>query len=360
MTVETGFFISSPSMTQRPTDINRETKTESASTHKTKSVFVTGGTGLVGSHLITALVKEGREVRALYRSSIPEIEGKEKVTWIQGDILDVISLDEAMTGVDHVYHCAAIVSYNPKRKDELFRTNIEGTANVVNSALNNGVKKVCFVSSVAALGRSKKGSLITENDNWSDETNDSNYSKSKYLAELEVWRGIGEGLPAVMVNPSIIFGSGDWNDSSIKIFKTAYEEFPWYTEGVTGFVDVLDVVKAMIQLTNSEISGQRFILTAENLTYKQVFTNIAKAFGKKPPQKKVSPLIAGLVWRLEAVKSMFSGEEPLLSRETATAAQSVNMYDGSKIKNYLTSFQYNGIEDTIVRVCNELKDRYKL
>ena len=195
-------------------------------------VFVTGATGLVGSHLVQALVQQGKPVRALYRSAVPAYTGADKVEWVQGDILDVISLEEALNGVSQVYHCAAVVSFNPKRINELFQVNVEGTANVVNACINAGVQKLLYVSSVAALGRMREDSAIDENMHWSPKTNNSEYGKSKYLAEMEVWRGIGEGLKAVIVNPTIILGAGDWNAGSTQIFKTVYNEFPWYTGGI--------------------------------------------------------------------------------------------------------------------------------
>jgi dihydroflavonol-4-reductase len=329
-------------------------------TDTTKSILVTGGTGLVGSHLIQQLVKKGKKVKALYRKEIPSIKGLEDVLWTKGDILDVISLDEAMADVDHVYHCAAIVSFNPRKKRELFQTNIEGTANVVNACLRAAVEKLCFVSSVAALGKSKKGIEINEKTAWTEDSNISSYGKSKYLAEVEVWRGIAEGLQAVIVNPSTILGAGDWNEGSTKIFKTAFEEFPWYTEGVTGFVDVKDVTNGMIQLMESNISAEKFILSAANRNFKEIFTLAAKSFEKKPPGKKVTPLMAHMVRYAEGIKAMFSGEDPLLTKETAEAAQSVVLFDNTKLRSFLPSFAYNSIEETISRVCGELKAKYEL
>lgn len=324
------------------------------------SILVTGASGLVGSHLIKKLLSKGRKVKALYRRNIPEINTKADIDWVKGDILDVISLSKAMEGVDLVYHCAAIVSFNPNKKDLLLKTNIEGTANVVNTAIDAGVKKLCYVSSVAALGKSKPGQYVTETVNWSEETNNSNYGKSKYLSEAEVWRGIAEGLAAVIVNPVIILGAGDWNDGSSKIFKSAYNEFPWYTEGVTGFVDVMDVAEAMVQLTESNISGERFILSSENRAYKDVFTSIARCFGKKPPTKKVTPLVANLAWRVEAIKSLFTKQQPLLTKETSDSAQRITYFDNSKIQKYLPNFKFTSVDKTIERVCRELEERYNL
>ncbi len=218
-------------------------------------VLVTGATGLVGSHLVQALVQQGKQVRALYRSVIPAYAGADTVEWVQGDIRDIIALEEALTGIKQVYHCAAVVSFNPKHNPALYQTNVEGTTNVVNACITVGVQKLVYVSSVAALGRMNQDVDIDENMHWSPKNNNSEYGKSKYLAEMEVWRGIGEGLEAVIVNPSIILGTGDWNGGSSQIFKTVYNEFNWYTDGITGFVDVTDVVSAMLLLMESNVSA---------------------------------------------------------------------------------------------------------
>jgi nucleoside-diphosphate-sugar epimerase len=321
-------------------------------------ILVTGATGLVGMHLVHELVQRQHKVRAVYRNTPPRTTAG--VEWVQADILDITSLEQAMQGVTQVYHCAAIVSFNPKQKHLLHHTNIEGTANVVNACLEAGVQKLVFVSSVAALGRIREDAPVNESMQWSEETSNSEYGKSKYLAEMEVWRGIGEGLNAAIVNPVIILGAGDWDKGSSGIFKTAYDEFPWYTEGITGFVDVLDVVKAMIALMNSPITAQRFILSAENRTYRELFTTIARCFGKKPPHKKVTPFLAELVWRLEAVKGKLTGKDPLLTRETARTAQAKVRFDNSKLLKALPDFHYTPLEETVRRICRELTDKYGL
>jgi len=314
-------------------------------------ILVTGGAGLLGKELIVQLLAQGKQVRAIYNKTKLEEFNSPNLQQMQCNILDVVGLEEAMMGIEQVYHCAAIVTFNPKRKMEMFKINIEGTANVVNAALEAGVKKMVYVSSVAALGRIREEEPINESMNWTEETSNSNYGQSKYLAELEVWRGIGEGLDAVMVNPVIILGAGNWNSSSSQLFKNVYNEFPWYTNGTSGFVDVRDVVKAMIQLMESDITAQRFILSAENRSFKDVFELMAKAFGKKPPHKKVTPLIAKIVWRLEAVKSKFSGKDPLITKETArTAMASVN-FDNSKLLTYLPGFTYQKLETTVDDTC---------
>jgi nucleoside-diphosphate-sugar epimerase len=323
-------------------------------------ILVTGATGLVGSHLIKALVAQGKSVRALYRSEIPTEFNSSTVQWFKADILDIVSLEEAMVGVTHVYHCAAIVSFTAKNKKTLHHTNIEGTANIVNACLHANIEKLLFVSSVAALGRIRENQAINESMNWTEETSNSEYGKSKYLAEIEVWRGMGEGLNVVVVNPVIILGAGDWAKGSTAIFKSAYDEFPWYTEGMSGFVDVLDVVDAMVLLMGSDISDQRFILSGANLQYRDVFTLIANAFHKRAPQKRVTALLAEIVWRLEAVKGSITGKSPLLTKETSRTARTSVRFDNNKLLKALPQFHYRNMETSIERICAELKERYHL
>ncbi len=323
-------------------------------------ILVTGASGLVGSHLIKELIIQNKKVKAIYRSAIPSFQDSDKVQWIQADILDIISLAEAMRGVDQLYHCAAMVSFSPKEKHLLNKTNISGTTNAVNAALDAGIKKMLYVSSVSALGRLRKNVTVNETMNWTPETSNSEYGKSKYLAEMEVWRGIGEGLDAVIVNPSIILGAGDWNKGSSAIFKNVYNEFPWFTEGVTGFADVADVVKAMLLLMDSDITAERFIISAENVSYHQLFDEIAACFAKKLPNKKVTAFIAQMMWRLEAVRSRFTGKNPLVTKETSKTAQAKVYFDNSKLLKYLPQFKYTPLKDSVKRICGELKEKYDL
>jgi dihydroflavonol-4-reductase len=322
-------------------------------------ILVTGGAGLLGNELILQLLKQEKKVRAIYNKTPLANFHSTNFEQLQCNILDVVGLEEAMKDIEEVYHCAAIVTFNPKRKMEMFKINIEGTANVVNAALDAGINKMVYVSSVAALGRIRENEAIDETMNWTEETSNSSYGQSKYLAELEVWRGIGEGLNAVIVNPVVILGAGDWNSGSSQIFKNVYNEFPWYTEGTTGFVDVRDVAKAMIQLMQSKITAQRFIISAANKSYKQVFDLMANAFGKKASHKKVTPLIAKIVWRLEAVKSMFTGQDPLLTKETAKTAMAKASFDNSKLVKYLPEFTYRPLEQTIIDTCKALLQKLK-
>ena len=317
-------------------------------------ILVTGGSGLVGSELISQLLAKGGKVKAIYNSTPLTITHQNLIS-IKCNILDTSALEEVMQEVTHVYHCAGVVSFNKKNADQLLKINIEGTANIVNAALDAGVKKLVHVSSVSALGRIRENQTITEAMVWTEETSNSLYGKSKYLGELEVWRGIGEGLEAVIVNPSIILGGNDWSKGSSEIFKSVYNEFPWYTEGVTGVVDVKDVARAMILLMNSEINKERFILNAENLSYKEIFTGIANCFGKKIPQKKVTPFLAAMVWRWEAIKSMFTGKDALVTKETARTALAKVYFDNSKIVNALSGFTFTPINETIADTCATLQ-----
>ncbi len=324
-----------------------------------KKTLVTGGAGIVGSELIKQLLDAGEKVVAISHStpiSIPH----PSLEIVQCDILDVTALEEIMQDISYVYHCAALVSYDPKDKQKLLKINIEGTANIVNACINAGVEKLVHVSSVAALGRIRTEEMVTEKMNWTEETSNSIYGKSKYFGEMEVWRGIGEGLKAVIVNPSLILGGDSWENSSSAIFKNVYNEFPWYTNGVSGFVDVRDVARAMILLMNSEISGQRFILNGENLSYKEIFSLIAKGFDKKPPSKKVTPFLAEVVWRMEAVKSWFTRKKHLLTKETARTAQAKVYFDNKKILEALPQFHFTNIKNTIEYTCERMKEKYQL
>jgi dihydroflavonol-4-reductase len=316
-------------------------------------ILVTGGSGLLGKEVITQLLAQGKTVRAIYNKT-PLAFADGTVEQMVCNILDVTTLAEVMQDITTVYHCAAVVTFNPAKKQEMFKINIEGTANVVNAALDAGVKKLVHVSSVAALGRIRENEMITETMNWTEETSNSAYGQSKYLAEIEVWRGIAEGLPAVIVNPTIILGAGNWEEGSTKIFQSVYNEFPWYAEGTTGFVDVKDVAKAMLLLMESNISSQRFIITAANKSYKEMFDLIAAAFGKKTPHKKVTPLIAAFVWRLEAIKSWFTKKEPLITKETAKTALAKVNFDNSKLLKFLPGFVYRPVNATVADVCKEL------
>lgn len=319
-------------------------------------VVVTGGTGFLGAYIIRELVQKGYRVKALKRSNaIPsfiEPEIFSSVEWVDGDILDIISLEDAFEGAEAVIHSAAIVSYHSKDKEDLYKVNVEGTANVVNLALEANIKRFVYVSSIASIGRSKEGDKVDEDRKWEDNNSNSHYAISKQLAEREVWRGIAEGLEAVIINPSTILGFGDWNKSSSAIFKSVYNQFPYYSNGVNGFVDVEDVAKATVLLMESQISGKRFIASGENWSFKQLFNSIADGFNKKRPTIEATPFLSGLAWRLEKLKSMF-GKKPLLTKESAKIANSTTYFDNSRILEALPGFQFTPLSTTIDRACKK-------
>ncbi len=274
-----------------------------------------------------------------------------QVEWINGDVLDVISLEDAMNGVDAIIHAAAKVSFNSNDRNGMMQTNIEGTANVVNTALEQNIQRLVHVSSVASLGKNANGNIINEETKWQENKLNTAYAISKYNAEVEVWRAIGEGLNAAVVNPSTIIGYGDWNNSSCAIFKNVYQSFPWYTNGINGFVDVEDVARAVVLLMESDINSERFILNGDNWSFKNLFDTIADNFNKKHPSREATPALAEIAWRMEKVKSLFTKTQPLLTKESASIALSKNYFDNSKITKHLPGFAFTPLQQSIERAC---------
>lgn len=317
-------------------------------------VLVTGGTGFIGSHLIKLLLIRGYDIRAIFRKEKSRILTKEenqKVEWVKGDVLDIHSLVQAMDGVNAVFHCAAMVSFDARKREALMKTNIEGTANVVNCMLDLDIDRIVYLSSVAALGRSAGSEKIDEDSDWLDGKYNSQYAVSKYRSEMEVWRGVAEGLQAVIVNPGTVLGEGDWNTSSCKLFKNIHDEFPFYTKGETSFVDVKDVAKAMVELFEKQLFNERFIISEGTHAYKKVFDLMARHFGTKPPSREAKPWMIALVWRWYELKKWFSSKEQTITKETARSAQSIYDYDNSKLLNTLPNFEYSPIEEIIKRAC---------
>lgn len=325
-------------------------------------ILVTGGTGLVGAHLLYHLIKNDEKVRAIYRSKDRIEKVKEvfsfytdddslisKIEWFKADITQVPVMIPAFKGVTHLYHCAALISFDPKDYREMRKVNIHGTAILVNLAIDAKIKKLCFVGSIASVGDSITGGLITEQCEWNKEADNSGYSITKFGAEMEVWRASQEGVEVVIVNPGVILGSGFWNSGSGKLFSQVNNGFKYYTEGITGFVGVKDVVKPMILLMNSDVKNERFILVSENKSFKEVFFTIAAALGKRPPSIKIKPWQTAILWRVSWVISKFTGKAPLLSKYSARSAHSVSKYSSEKIKKVL-NFEFEKIDDVIQRV----------
>lgn len=316
-------------------------------------ILVTGASGFVGQHLVRQLSARGKTVRALYHRTPPDaaLSALPGITWQACDLLDVTDAAAAIAGISDVYHCAAVVSFDPARKEEVLHHNIESTANLVNAALEQGIRKLVHVSSVASLGRADGiTQSITEETEWEESKRNSVYALSKYYAEMEVWRGIGEDLDAVILNPGIILGEGNWTKGSAKLMQVVADEFPFYTEGVNAFVDVADVVQIMQLLMDSTISAERFIVSAGDFAYRDIFTQMALTLGKKPPHIRASPLLTGLVWRWSMLKSRLRGAEPTITRETVRNAQTKCYYDNSKLLKALPAFTYTPMAATIGRM----------
>ncbi len=333
------------------------------------STLVTGATGLIGSHVVRYLLSLGRSVSALYRAQngyglLTDVA--DQVTWIEGDLLDIPSLETAITPGCDVIHCAAIVSFVPKDRARMEQVNVEGTANLVNVCLMAGIRKLAYLSSVAALGRPESKSkalavnapgqpiVLTEDQKWEESPLNSAYAKTKYRAELEVWRGSAEGLSVVMVNPTIVLGEGDWTRSSTQLVKYVYDENRFYTEGDINYVDVLDVAEAIVKLLHSEVADQRFILNAGALPYRDFLTQLAQALGKRPPSIRVPPGLARVLASAEAVRSWITGASPLITQETARSASHHYLYAGQRITQSI-DFQYRPLQETIQRIARQVK-----
>ena len=311
-------------------------------------ILVTGGTGFLGSYLLRMLVRRGLRVRALRRAESPMDlvwEIADQVEWIEADVTDVLSLAGAFKGVTHVFHCAAIVSFHPRDVRRMMQINVEGTANVVNLALDYRVQKLIHVSSIAALGRTKERPQLDEAAKWVTSKANSQYAISKYLAEQEVWRGRAEGLATAIVNPAIILGSGFWDLGSARFFKQVDGGLKFAPVGRSGFVDVRDVADFMVRLMESEVSGERYILSAENMEYKRFFRSIADALHTAPPSIRVTPLLAEIAWRVEWLKEKLLGAEPMVTKESARSSVSSFYYHNEKSRAF--GFQYRPLEQTI-------------
>ncbi len=322
-------------------------------------VLVTGGTGLVGSHLLLKLVSDNIEVRALYRTNEKLERVKkifsyyssnantlfEKIDWVKADILDIPSLELAFIEVTNVYHCAAYISFNPSDFKLLERINREGTANVVNMCIALGVSKLCHVSTIGTIGRPISNEKATEETEWSSQHTNP-YAITKHLAEMEVWRGAQEQLQTVIVNPGVILGPGFWNSGSGTFFKTAAKGYPFYPPGGSGFISVADVTRSMVNLMNSKITGERFILVAKNLSYKEILGSITSTMGKKVPSKELK------MWQLQIgkfadqIRNLVTRKPRTITNSTIYGLQHPTKFDNSKAIDAL-KFEFEPLEETI-------------
>ena len=326
-------------------------------------ILVTGGTGLLGSHFLLEITRSGKNVRALKRrNSNTDMIRKvfsyyvddpdillNRIEWVDGDLLDFASVEDALEGIDEVYHAGAVVSFYPKDHKAMLKVNIEGTANLINLCLEKGIKKFCYVSSVATLGRADNNGSTDEETHWQQNSKNSVYSISKYGAEREVWRGMEEGLNAVIVNPSVILGPGFWEDNS-GFFSLVWKGLRYYPRGINGFVDVRDVARAMVVVMEKNLFNQRFIVSANNLSYQQVFTLIAKQLDKPAPSILVPPVLTHMAWRFEAVRSALTGSVPEVTKEMANTSNQHFFYSNDKIRKTL-GFEFLSLDESIKETC---------
>lgn len=325
-------------------------------------IFVTGGTGLLGSHLLFQLTSEGKSVRAIYRNfdAISRVQKLfdfynpnssqdlfKQIEWAACDVLDVVTLEEVMTGCNQVYHCAATVSFRKKSFHSMMKINREGTANVVNVALGLPIEKFCFVSSTSAVAKDelKPNLPLVESNKWVQSDKTSGYALSKYSSEKEVWRGIEEGLNAVIINPSVIIGAWSWNESSMTIFKTIANGFKYYTLGSNAFVDARDVARAMILLMDSPISKQRFLCTGTNVSFRELFNLIAATLNKKAPSVQAGVFLTHLARIADGFKSIFTNKR-VLTKDSVRSAHSITSYNSSKLLSAI-DFQFTPLKETV-------------
>lgn len=328
-------------------------------------ILVTGGTGLVGSHLLYQLVENGERVRAIYRSK-EKIEAVKnvfsyysdnfedlfaKIEWFKATLNDIPKLEDAFKNVTYVYHCAAFISFDPKNYHKLRRINIEGTANIVNLGTSHNVKKLCYVSSIATIGKEENDQLITEETHWNPEAEQSVYAITKYGAEMEVWRGTQEGLDAVVVNPGVIIGPGFWRGGgSGSLIKMVYRGMSRFTDGSVGFVGVKDVANSMMLLMKSDVINQRFILVSDNLTYKDFFTKTANYLNVKAPEKEASKFLLNIAWRLDWLRSKLLGKKRRLFKQTVTSITTKSFYSNNKLKDAI-NYNFSSIDASLAETC---------
>jgi len=327
-------------------------------------IFVTGGTGFVGAHLLYDLVSRGEKVRALKRPgssvvrtakifSFYSIEYKQlmqNIEWVEGDLLDKDGLRLLLKGVDQIYHAAAIISFDPRERETMVQNNCEGTANIADLALSLQIPQFCHISSVSAIGTPPDKSEANEEHPWHNNRDHSGYAESKYLSEMEVWRACLQGLNVVIVNPSVIIGPDNWKSGSSILFSRTWKGMKFYTKGGTGFVDVRDVTTAIQRLMANEnwesTKNQRYILNSENIHFRELLNRIADCLSVKRPKFLAGNLLLNLACRISTLVSRIMHTPPFITCETARSANNLNYYDGSKITRTI-GFRYTPAADTI-------------
>ncbi len=320
-------------------------------------ILVTGANGLVGSHLCRELLTRNIPFKALVRkgSNLELIDDIPAEHLIEGDILDETGLFEILRGVETVIHCAAIISFDPRMKKAMYQVNVNGTRNLVNTSLVHDVNKFIHLSSVAAISKDGKATRTDESVKWPGSQTPTDYGRSKYQAELEVFRGSAEGLEVHCFNPSIILGPGNWEKSSTRLFKYVFDEKKFYTEGFVNYVDIRDLVELLIKAIDKPGTDERYIVSSGSATYKEFFEIIARELSKKPPHIKVNRMVVNLTVLFAKVYSFVTGNSPLITRETARNSMRKVTYDNSKVKNEF-GFSFRNLDESVRWVSRELLD----
>ncbi|MEQ9439938.1 MAG: NAD-dependent epimerase/dehydratase family protein [Cyclobacteriaceae bacterium] len=316
--------------------------------------LVTGATGLIGSYICRTLLANGYTLRAIKRetSDMRLVEDiQHRIEWVEGDVLDVASLEKYMEGVEGVVHSAAFISYDSRDEGLMQKINVEGTANMVNAGLAQKVKYFLHISSVAAVGKNRLQDLIDETHNINQADGLTGYARSKWLSEMEVWRGISEGLPAAILNPSLVLGPGELDRSSTQIFKYIQEQRRFYTSGVVNYVDVRDVAEVAKKIMEQQLTGERYIVSAGSVTYKTLFDTIAKALDKRAPSIKVGVPLIKWASALDRARTLLTGQKPLVSDELAQVARNTHTYTSQKVKDAV-EIRFRLLEET-VKWCSE-------
>ena len=316
-------------------------------------IAVTGANGLLGSFVIRHLVDHGESVVAICRehSDLSLLHNmRDRITIRHADIMDPITLMEAIADIDELIHTAATVSINPRKAEQIMRINVEGTRNVVNSCLLSNVKRLVHVSSVAALGSQKGQTRVDESNKWIDSPFNSAYAESKYYAELEAFRGQEEGLSTVIVNPSFILAEANWNISSAQFFKYAWQEHPFYISGYMNYVDVRDVSEIIYKLLRDTVQGRRFIVSAGNISYKELLGKITREFGKKAPSWRVPNAVLKPFAFIEGIRAAITQTEPRITKDTARLASTQFLFANDRITKHL-NFKFQPIDETLKRCC---------
>ncbi len=334
-------------------------------------ILVTGATGLLGSHLTAALLMQSKKVCALYRDK-SKIENTKKILsyytdevdiyfskikWFEANVTDYFSLQEPFTNVTEVYHCAGLVSFDEKDNKQLYAINAEGTEHVINTCLEKGIKRFCHVSSVATLQIEANKKYVDEFSVWKTSSGNSSYAITKYRGEFEAWRGAAEGMNVLVVNPSVILGAGCWGQSSTQIITRCYKGLPIYTEGVTGYIDVRDVVNCMIKLMDANKFGQRYILNSENCSFKEITHQLQQNFNKPTSKIKAGKFLLNAALVFSTTKNIFSRKKSFITKSVIQSAQKKTYYDNTKVCKEI-NYKFIPIKESLAYVAGLYKKEY--